>query len=320
MSADKYSDAAAERVRVVVALGVGWGDGVSTGGDDGQQGGGASLLPAVVSAGYREPAAESSSTGDHSAAGPWPSWAVPQLHAAVEIARRAAARRDGTEPAVSLYREWYAPAADRPAGRTPGARPLAGVYRRAHAGSSVKVRIDGVMIVDRQDVVGRDGWWRTWGDAWRPLRSRRQSVRVLLTPRTDALAPFVSALTAELRAATFPWLLACPTDPRGTRRAGSAVLHVPDADCVAELLPDLMPLLEDTRPPLSLPLAPGVGLATDPDNGMTFGEHRCHLIALALGLPSARHAPLDAIAYVFGSHGIDPAAPYREISCRRADR
>jgi hypothetical protein len=98
------------------------------------------------------------------------------------------------------------------------------------------------------------------------------------------------------------------------------VLHAPDADCVAELLPDLVPLLEDTRPPLCLPLAPGVGLAADPDNGMTFGEHRCHLIALALGLPSARRAPLDAIAHVFTTHEIDPAEPYRGISRRCADR
>ena len=53
MNADEYSDAAAEHVRGVVALGVGWGDGMSTGGDDGQHGGGASLLPTVVPAGYR---------------------------------------------------------------------------------------------------------------------------------------------------------------------------------------------------------------------------------------------------------------------------
>lgn len=212
---------------------------------------------------------------------------------------------------MSLYREWYAPTADRPTGQPPAARPLAGLYRCAHAGSAVKIRVDGIMVVDRHDVVGRDGWWRTWGDAWRPLSSRRQSVRVLFTPRADSLGPFVTSLTSGLCRAAFPWLLACPTDPRGIRRAGHAVLHVPDAGSVTGLLPGLVPLLEDSRPPLSLPLASGVGLAADPDNGMTFGEHRCHLIALALGLPSARRAALDTIADVFTTHGIDPARPHR---------
>jgi len=282
---------------------------MSTGGDDGQHGGGASLLP-IVPAGYQVPTAESLLGDEDSAVGPWPSWAVPQLRAAVEIATRAAARRDGADRAVSLYREWYSALAERPVGYAPWGRPLAGQYRRAHAGSVVKIRVDGVMVVDRHDVVGRDGWWRTWGEAWRPLRSRQQCVRVLFTPRADALVPFVNALTAGLRGAAFPWLLACPTDPRATRRSGYAVLHVPDAELIADLLPDLVPLLEDTRPPLALPLAPGVGLAADPDNGMTFGEHRCHLIALALGRPGWRRAPLDTIADVFSSHGIDPAAPH----------
>lgn len=128
-------------------------------------------------------------------------------------------------------------------------------------------------------------------------------------------------MTAGLISAPFAWLLlACPTDPRGTRRAGYAVLHVPDATAVTELLLALAPLLKDRRPPLCLPLASGVALAADPDNGMSFGEHRCDLITLALAGPSARSAPLEAIAQVFAAHGVDPAEPYRGISRRPADR
>jgi hypothetical protein len=44
---------------------------------------------------------------------------------------------------------------------------------------------------------------------------------------------------------------------------------------------------------------------------MTFGEHRCHLISLALGLPRAPQEPLSAIAEVFATHGVDPSAPHR---------
>ena len=49
-------------------------------------------------------------------------------------------------------------------------------------------------------------------------------------------------------------------------------------------------------------------LAQHPDNGMTFGEHRCHLVALAL---SGGRFDLDAIAAVFRAHGVDPATPHR---------
>lgn len=80
----------------VLASGVGWGEGMSTGRDDGQFGGGASLLP-IVSAGYGRPAAERS--GDDSAAGPGPDWAVPQLCSAVEIATR----REGSGAAATLF-------------------------------------------------------------------------------------------------------------------------------------------------------------------------------------------------------------------------
>ena len=46
-------------------------------------------------------------------------------------------------------------------------------------------------------------------------------------------AAFVTDAHGRARGAGFPWLLACPTDPRGTRRVGYCVLHAPDADSVA---------------------------------------------------------------------------------------
>ncbi|MGH8961312.1 MAG: hypothetical protein ACRDWT_08905, partial [Jatrophihabitantaceae bacterium] len=60
LASEQHRGRTAGQIRGVVALGVGWGDGESTGGDDGQHGGGASLLPHVVSAGNQAPAADSS--------------------------------------------------------------------------------------------------------------------------------------------------------------------------------------------------------------------------------------------------------------------
>ena len=264
-------------------------------GSDAEQDSGAGSVP--------EPAA---------AADPWPAWASPQLLEAVSVKKHAATHSRGRALATELYRRWYSPVVG--ASIEPGRpwRPLAGVYRAAPAGSGSRILADGIALVDRHDAVGRDGWWRTWGDSWAPIDSRRHCVRVLLSPRPSVLAEFVGAVTAALLDASEPWLLACTTDPGRLSRTGSAVLCVPgEAALPAALLNRLRPLLRPATPPLCLPLAPGAALAQYPDSAMSFGAHRCHLVALGLALPAARREPLLAIADVFASHGIDPAAPYR---------
>ena len=90
------------------------------------------------------------------------------------------------------------------------------------------------------------------------------------------------------------------------------VLHLARPDALTPALrAELTPLLRPDSPPLCLPLAPGIAFAQCPDNGMSFGEHRCHLVALAFEVASGRATTLDAIAQVFAAHGIDPSAPYR---------
>ena len=247
-------------------------------------------------------------SGGDAAADPWPSWARAQLESAVALA---AGVEDRGNLASVLYREWFNPALLGSDLLRPR-RPLAGAYRAAHAGSGRRVSVNGVTLVARHDVIGTDGWWRTWGDHWTPPRSRPGSIRVLLTPRADRLDDFVATVTEALLDSPQPWALACATNPRRVRRVASAVLDVRDLDTLpAGLLTRLTPLLRPVTPPLCLPVAPGAAIATYPDNGMAFGEHRCHLIATALRHPSSARHPLRAIAAVFAAHGIDPGAPHR---------
>lgn len=274
----------------------------------------------------QEPAAEgpsgSSATAIRTAAGSWvgppapdldrawPGWALPQLAAAVTVADRTPA---GESVAIRLYRDWFNPPLPELDVLPPFryAMPLAGVYRAAHAGSRRRLTRDGVAVLDRHDVVGRDGWWRTWGSAWTPPRERRRGVRLVLSPRPDRLGVVVRTVTAALLDVDVPWTLACATSPRRVRRTGAVVLDVPaEAALPAGLVPALAPALLPQRPPLCLPVGSGAALAGHPGNGMTFGEHRCHLIALALRRGAVARR-LSAIAAVFDAHGIDPAAPYR---------
>jgi hypothetical protein len=213
--------------------------------------------------------------------------------------------------AALLYRNWFSPVAGDTWG-LPAGTPLAGLYRSAHAGSATRLHRGSLSVVARQDVLRAGGWWRTWGEQWTPPRGRRGSVRLMLTPRPDRLAEFVTAVTGRLLASRTPWSLACSTDPWRVARTGAAVLDLPGlADVPSDLLADLQPLLRPVTPPLCLPIAIGVGAAEYPDNGMTFGEHRCHLVALGLRHRRRSRDPLSMIARVFTSYGINPAAPHR---------
>ncbi|HEU5267663.1 MAG TPA: T3SS effector HopA1 family protein [Jatrophihabitans sp.] len=239
----------------------------------------------------------------------WPDWAGSQLDEAAALAAAAPAE---SRLAALLYRKWFTPpvaTADLRWIR----RPLAGVYRSAHAGSGQCRLAFDVVTIARHDVIAPNGWWRTWGEAWTPPRTRPGSVRVLFSPRPQRLADFVAVTTHALLGASIPWSLGCATEPRRILRAGAAVLDLPDLDAMPTgLLDELAPLLAPAAPPLCLPLVSGAAAAYYPDNGMTFGEHRCHLVAL--GLRHARSTdrePLHAIGRVFAAHGIDPAAPYR---------
>lgn len=258
--------------------------------------------PSVVS---QRPAAGAEPRGP--AAGSWPDWAMPQLGAAVTLADSAP---EGVSVASLLYRNWFNKELADPCD-SPADVPLAGLYRAAHAGSRTRLRRGTLSVVGRHDVLRTGGWWRTWGEQGAPPRGRRGSVRLLLTPRADRLAEFVATATGLLLASDVPWSLACATDHWRIARSGCAVLDLPGLNVLpAGLLAELAPTLHPVTPPLCLPLAAGVGAAEYPDNGMTFGEHRCHLVALGLRHRRRSRDPLSVIAGVFAAYGIDPAQPY----------
>ena len=250
-------------------------------------------------------------SGTAAAEAGWPDWARTQLELAVAVAEDHQARRRSTTLAGQLYHEWFTPPLVEV---TPDLfrRPLAGLYRHAHAGSTRRNDDAEMPTIQRRDAIGRDRWWRTWAAQWTPSRGRVTAPRLLFSPRLDSLAQFVTVTTSTLLDVDEPWLLACPTLPTRLRHSGSAVLYLPDDPGLRQrLIAALDPYLREDTPPLCLPLSRGVALAEHPGNGMTFGEHRCHLVALAVERRDPATPPLRAIADVFGAHGISPAEPYR---------
>ncbi len=174
----------------------------------------------------------------------WPEWAQSQLQEAVALAAAAPAE---SRLAALLYRNWFTPSIATLDLRR-ARRPLAGVYRAAHAGTTQCRLNTDVVTIARHDVIAPNGWWRTWGEAWTPPRTRPGSVRILFSPRPHCLADFVATTTAALLGAPMPWSLGCATDPRRTMRAGAAVLDLPELGALPDdLLDRLAPMLSLDR-------------------------------------------------------------------------
>jgi hypothetical protein len=107
-----------------------------------------------------------------------------------------------------------------------------------------------------------------------------------LTP--DCAASFVESVTTQLNAEDLPFRLKVLRDPSLYTRCDAGVVYTRKRDyrsisrILADVYHEVCRSLEPGIPAFTKPLAPGLGLAEDPGEGQSFGEHRCHLLAEAL--------------------------------------
>jgi hypothetical protein len=139
--------------------------------------------------------------------------------------------------------------------------------------------------------------------------------------RGEHAVDLLADLTRTLNPTRVPFRFKLLTDPGAYRRADAAVLYFP-AVRYHELVEPLAALYrahrEQLRPEVPLfarALAPGLGLAEDPESGESFGQHRCRLVAGALVAAhqrgvEERGARLQALAEAFRQRGLDPARPH----------
>ena len=140
-----------------------------------------------------------------------------------------------------------------------------------------------------------------------------------LTP--DCAAAFVRSATTRLNAEDRPFRLKLLRDPSLYIRCDAGVVYARKRDyrsisCIlADVYHEICRSLEPGIPAFTKPLAPGLGLAEDPGDGQSFGEHRCHLLADALiaahesGLRSVPERT-RAVADRFEREGLDLAAVF----------
>jgi hypothetical protein len=132
---------------------------------------------------------------------------------------------------------------------------------------------------------------------------------------------FVDAVTFLLNQAGIGFRLKVLNDPSLYGRNDSAVLYLPASsleaahETLAEVHVAVKASLRDGIPALTKRIARGVGLAEDPLEGMSFGMHRCRIVAEGLVNSWERKVNRDQdrlslVTRAFIDAGLDPDRPY----------
>ena len=169
------------------------------------------------------------------------------------------------------------------------------------------------------------GFFTVLGDAGLPDVRHRAIVRLYMNAAPNAAPALVAHISAALRAEGLPFMLKVVNDPRRFSRPDAAVLylereHFPLGRSLVATFADVAHAgLRPAVPALAKRLAPGIAVAEEPQGRVvaatSFGQHRCSLIARALGAAFAANqdsadARYEEILRAFRSMGLNPERPY----------
>jgi hypothetical protein len=146
-----------------------------------------------------------------------------------------------------------------------------------------------------------------------------------------AAIAYMAAVTQILNARGIPFRTKVLSDPVAYCRADAGVLYLQRrhyrrlGDAIPSILRRIGPRLNPQVPLFTRILAPGLGLAEDPHNGMSFGQHRCKLAAEGLWRSfvqgdRTRQSRAATLAIVFREAGLKPSSPYLAAGSRAKTR
>jgi hypothetical protein len=165
------------------------------------------------------------------------------------------------------------------------------------------------------------GFYFVFGETVTDQEDDYNLVRFYWNIKEAGATTLIRWLTQAFNRFFVPFRLKCWTNWTLFYRADAAVLYVNKrfyqiaATLIADAYPQLQEYLKPDTPLFTKPLAPGLGLAEDPENGESFGSNCCRLIAEGIwnaytqGLQTEQ-ARLEEVVKQFGQHGITLARPY----------
>ena len=136
-----------------------------------------------------------------------------------------------------------------------------------------------------------------------------------LTPA--AAASYIATVTRTLNGLAVPFRTKVLTDPSSYVRADAGVLYLERRHfhrvraALLQVHASIAPLLRDAVPMYTKRLAPGLGVAEDPGNGLSFGMSRSRVIAngLVTAFENASSRE-ETVAGVCAENGIDVERPW----------
>jgi hypothetical protein len=165
------------------------------------------------------------------------------------------------------------------------------------------------------------GFYMALSDQEMPYDHAKPLVRLYWNLTAEGAVSFVRLTTSMLNRAHLPFKLKVLHDPGHFTRCDAAVVYVfkDDYPAVADMLgriyPEVASCVKLSTPAFTKPLAPGVGLAEDPRQAESFGQHHCRLLADGIirayehGL-QALDERLHVVANCFAAAGISLHTPY----------
>jgi hypothetical protein len=200
---------------------------------------------------------------------------------------------------------------------------LATEYVPAEAGRLHVEPGDDILVQARVDEVN-NGFWHLWSRAWRKSPPPGL-IRVYFQVASGCEIAFVNHVAAHAPPEV-AWSMKILAGRHAVGRRDGAVMYVDRdegtrAHWLAHLIAGVGPLIADGAPPFTSRLRAGVAWADDPGEGVSFGEHRCRLLAAAAcsqpsALANARAWRLAA-ARAFARAGLELDKPHLHVRRRR---
>lgn len=173
----------------------------------------------------------------------------------------------------------------------------------------------------KESVTASPGFYMAHGNAGLNDDDSQGIVRVYLNLTAEGAIQFMKQATLRLNLARLPFDLKALNDRQGYSRCDAVVLYIRKrsyhgvADILREIYPSISVHLKQRTPVFTKALVPGIGLAEDPGQGMSFGEHRCRLVAEGIvrareqGKKSLRER-FRVVADHLAGEGVDLERPY----------
>jgi hypothetical protein len=182
-------------------------------------------------------------------------------------------------------------------------------------GSSVQ------LFLQRESGVMQPGMYFIFSEIPTDVWDEFKLLRFYFHIEAAGVAALIRYITAQLNRYLIPFRMKALADPRAYDRTDAAVLYTARRyhHLVSRILlnmpAEVRERLREKTPLFTAQLAPGIGIAEEPNTGESFGMHRSRLVAEGVAGAFARGTQraadrLAAVAERFSANGLDLARPH----------